>query len=139
MTELIITRGIPGSGKSTYAEAWVRAGKDRVRVNRDDIRKMCFGVDFGCDENFVSIVEENIVGQALSDGKSVIVDATHIKPSYVQRWKDRAQKFDAEFSVKEFLTPLEVCLDRNARRDRYVPQNVIRQMHEALEAAGSLA
>ena len=41
MTNLIITRGLPGCGKTTYARAWVAEDREhRARVNRDDIRAM---------------------------------------------------------------------------------------------------
>ena len=41
MTALVITRGLPGSGKTTYARAWVAEDREhRARVNRDDIRQM---------------------------------------------------------------------------------------------------
>ena len=41
MPKLILTRGIPASGKSTWAKAWVQEDPQRrVRVNRDDLRRM---------------------------------------------------------------------------------------------------
>ncbi|HEX2774665.1 MAG TPA: AAA family ATPase, partial [Micromonosporaceae bacterium] len=43
MTRLIVTRGLPGSGKTTYA----RTLQPRVvRVNRDDLRRMLHGGRF---------------------------------------------------------------------------------------------
>lgn len=39
MSKIIVTRGLPASGKSTWAKAWVAADPaNRVRVNRDAIR-----------------------------------------------------------------------------------------------------
>lgn len=39
MNTLTITRGLPGSGKSTWAKAWTAADPTcRARVNRDDLR-----------------------------------------------------------------------------------------------------
>lgn len=39
--KLILTRGIPGSGKSTWAKAWVAEDPEhRVRLNWDDMRNM---------------------------------------------------------------------------------------------------
>jgi predicted kinase len=41
MSKLFITVGLPASGKSTYSKKWVEESpKTRVRVNRDDIRRM---------------------------------------------------------------------------------------------------
>jgi predicted kinase len=39
--KLILTRGIPGSGKSTWAKAWVAESPEtRIRLNWDDMRNM---------------------------------------------------------------------------------------------------
>ena len=41
MSKLIITRGLPASGKSTWAKQWVLEDPEhRVRINQDDIRLM---------------------------------------------------------------------------------------------------
>jgi hypothetical protein len=42
--KLVITRGLPGCGKTTRARAWVAEDPSRrVRVNRDDLRTMLSG------------------------------------------------------------------------------------------------
>jgi predicted kinase len=89
MTELVVTRGLPASGKSTWAKGWVAEDpKNRVRVNRDDLRHMMFGFYWGdgVNEDAVSAAEEAMVKAALAKGQSVVVDATHLKASYVKRW-----------------------------------------------------
>jgi hypothetical protein len=44
MTEIILARGLPGSGKSTHAKQWVEESKDtRATISRDDIRLRLFG------------------------------------------------------------------------------------------------
>mgnify|MGYP003455142708 FL=1 len=41
MNKLILTRGIQGSGKTTWARQWVAEDPDsRVRINNDDLRNM---------------------------------------------------------------------------------------------------
>ena len=41
MIEILYTVGLPASGKTTYARQWVQEDpKHRVRINRDDIRRM---------------------------------------------------------------------------------------------------
>ena len=43
--ELVVTRGLPASGKTTWAQAWVADDPTRyARVSRDDLRAMLFGV-----------------------------------------------------------------------------------------------
>ena len=47
MPTLHLTRGIPGSGKSTFAKQWVQEDPEgRVRINRDDLRGMMFATDW---------------------------------------------------------------------------------------------
>lgn len=39
--ELIFLKGLPASGKSTWAKEYVRSHKKALRVNKDDLRAMC--------------------------------------------------------------------------------------------------
>lgn len=125
MTRIIVTRGLPASGKSTWAKAWVSEDPDnRVRVNRDDIRFALFGKYTGVDENFVTKVEEETVRAALKAGKDVVVDAMHLKAAYVKKWL----KF-GPVTVQEFPIPVEDAVLWDQRRmfegDRGVGEGVI--------------
>ena len=75
--EFILTRGIPASGKSTFAKKWfMEDPENRVRVNRDDIREELYGKDYvksGKAEERVTTFEHNRILAALSQGKSVIL------------------------------------------------------------------
>lgn len=131
MTELIVTRGLPASGKSTWAKAWVAADpQGRVRVNRDDLRMMMFGSYWGegVDEKAVTDVEEAMVKAALAKGKSVVVDATHLKASYASKW----YKFSANVSFQDFPYPprilVETDRERMERGERGVGAAVILEM-----------
>lgn len=134
MPELIINRGIPGSGKSTYANAWVQEELGRVRVNRDDIRFQCYGVYFGkpIDEGVVTAIEDAMIIAALKAEVSVIVDDCNIAGRYVYRFKRMAAENGADFSVVLHDVPLKVALKRNSNRERFVPENVIRSMYDNL-------
>lgn len=124
MSTVIVTRGLPGSGKSTWAKAWVAEDpENRVRVNRDDIRFMLFGKYWGVDEDMVSAVEEATVRRALKAGKDIVIDATHLKAAYVKKW---ARIHPVE--VKEFVVDVEVAVERDRTRDRVVGAEVIRRL-----------
>ncbi len=133
--ELIATRGVPGSGKSTWAKAWVAGAPRRARVNRDDIRYQLFGSYFGpeVDEGAVSQVQQAMILSLLGAQFSVIVDNTHINVNRDLRpLANLAKKYEARFSVVQIDVPLEVALERNAARDRVVPEDVIRNMYERM-------
>jgi len=135
--QLLATRGVPACGKSTWAKAWVAGGERRVRVNRDDVRKMAFDSYFGkqVDETAVSHMMSAMIETLLSQQYSVIVDNTHINVNRDLRpLANLAKKYEARFSVVQIDVPLEVALERNAARDRVVPENVIRDMYRRLVA-----
>lgn len=138
---LVICRGIPASGKSTWSKAWVHAGDRRVRVNRDDIRLHMFGKFFGVNEIFVTKVEDRMIDVALKTGYSVVVDSTNIKHEYVKRIAALAHSRGVPVEIKQFDIELDEALRRNRVRHEnggnFVPEDVIRQMHQALQASGT--
>lgn len=138
---LIICRGVPASGKSTWAKAWVHAGEKRARVNRDDIRLQMFGKLVGVNEFFVTKVEDRIIDVALRSGHSVVVDSTNIKHEYVKRIAGLALQLGIPVEIKQFDISLEEALRRNRERHEkgghFVPEDVIRNMHQALQESGT--
>lgn len=77
--KLIICRGMPASGKSTYSRQWVLEDpKKRVRVNRDDIRNMLGKYWVPSREHLVTDIEKLSVVKALNEGYDVILDATNL-------------------------------------------------------------
>lgn len=122
MAEIILTRGLPGSGKSTFAREWVDADPtNRVRVNRDDIRFMLYGKYRGVDEQTVTRVEEAAVRDALATGRDVVVDAMHLAARYVKKW----WRF-GEVRTIDFPIPVAECIARDAERERNLGPDVIR-------------
>jgi predicted kinase len=138
--ELVICRGVPASGKSTYAQAWVAAGEKRVRVNRDDIRFQMYGVYHGgnINEEMVTRIEDAMIDTALKAGNSVIVDDTNIKHAYVKRIAAIGHKYHVDVEVKTFYVTAEEAIRRNALRDRQVPEEVIRDMVKRLHDSGAV-
>lgn len=122
MTDIIVTRGLPGSGKSTWAKEWVAADPDnRVRANRDDIRMTMFGTTRGVDEDLVTQVETRIVEAAVEAGKAVVVDAMHLRAQYVKKWASLGNVV-----LQDFPVPVDVCVERDAARAAPVGEGVIR-------------
>lgn len=140
MTELVLNRGIPASGKSTYAKAWISLKPGRVRSNRDDIRYQMYGVYFGppIDEDVVTKVQHAGIEAALSAGVSVIVDDCNIEPKFVKPLVALGHKYDADIRVVQHEVPVELAIERNRNRDRKVPDDVIRRMHSRLKRVGDL-
>jgi predicted kinase len=139
---LVVTRGLPGSGKSTAAIAWVSADPQwRARMNRDDLRTMAHGrfLGTGAQEAIVSGAQHAGVRTALSHGTSVVVDDTNLRSSDVTLFEKIAAEMDADFEVWDFRdAPLERCIATDAQRpaDERVGEDRIREMHAKHIAPG---
>ncbi|WP_432835767.1 AAA family ATPase [Dactylosporangium sp. CA-092794] len=134
MATLTITRGLPGSGKST----WARRQPGLVRVNRDELRRMLHGgrVDDperrGRAEHEVTIAHHAAVEALLRAGADVVCDDTNLRGRVVREFAELAARCGAHFSVRDFTdVPLEECIRRDALRmgDGHVGEEVIRSMH----------
>ena len=135
MTILIITRGLPGSGKTTGARAWVAGDREhRARVNRDDLRTMLDDGEFvkGITEPRVIAARDAAIFALLGKGMNVINDDTNLPQRTARDLARLAKRAGAEFAVYDYTNvPLETCLLRNERRadKRPVPEDAIRDMH----------
>ncbi len=56
------------------------------------------------------------------------VDATNLSPKERRHWIKMARDFGYEVQAVYFDVPLEVCMERNRRRNRVVPEDVMHRM-----------
>lgn len=124
---IIICKGLPGSGKSTWAKQLADNNQEYVRVNKDDIRKM-IGY-FNNREQLVIDIRDNIILEALERKKHVIVDDTNFHPKHEKRIRELAAIYNANVEVKFFDAPLDECIRRDARRPEPVGEKVIKKMY----------
>lgn len=135
---LIITRGYPGCGKTTWANQFCQASPMTTRISRDDIRfnllgiPQAAGVGTNAQEIQVSRIHHLLVNELLASGRNVVVDDTNLQLKVARKWADAAQMVGADFVVKDFPASMELCLGRNERRrvmgGRYVPPAIIENM-----------
>lgn len=132
MPTLIVTRGLPGSGKTTRAKAWVAEDpKHRARVNRDDFRAMLHGgwVDA---ELAVTTAEHAAISTLLSRGLDVVCDDTNLKSRHVRELRNLATLAGAAFEVWDMTdVDPDTCIARDALREgtACVGSEVIGDMH----------
>lgn len=133
MSKLIITRGLPGSGKTYYATNWVRENPDgRARINRDDLRAMVHDGQWikGVTEPRILAVRDAAISALLRKGVDVVCDDTCLPSRTVRDLARLAKRAGAGFEVVDFTTvPLALCIERDANRDRTVGEQVIRDMY----------
>lgn len=135
MNKLILTRGIQGSGKSTWAKAWVNEDpENRVRINNDDIRNMLGVYWVTKREPLVSEMKQYLTQAAMDRGYDIVIDNMNLNPKEVAFWKKVVElnnedpdgyKYEIEF--KDFFIPLEECIRRDAMRSNPIGEKVIRE------------
>ena len=141
MSKIIMLKGLIGSGKSTWAKEYLKKHAEAIRVNKDDIREMLFGPD-GWTKNREKLVIEirnKMIIAGLKQDKTVIVDDTNFHPDHEAAimgiFKDFCVVNDIpmcndNFQIKTFNVPLEICIERDSKREKPVGEKVIRDMYD---------
>lgn len=128
--KVLMLKGLPASGKSTYAKELVSKNHNWARVNKDDLRAMMNNGEFSYKlEKQIVKTERELVDIALKNGKSVVIDDTNFNLDHELFFRGSARQYGAEFNVKFFDTPLEECIKRDIKRPNGVGETVIRKMY----------
>lgn len=134
---LICTRGLPASGKTTWALQQIEAAEPGTvaRLNRDDLRRSMHGrPHYTPDiEQQITLVQHGGVAALLAIGVTVIVDDTNLCARHLHDLVEIAGRANVPFEVKDFThVPLEECIGRDLVRGTpgYVGEQVIRRMHD---------
>ncbi len=122
---LILTRGIPGSGKSSWALEWVaESPESRVRLSRDDLRSMLHGKRWGLPggaEQAITRYQHAIARDALDRGLDVVVDGTNLRARDVRAWQAVG-----EVLFQDFPIDVDEAVRRDADREHPVGEAVVR-------------
>lgn len=120
---LIVTRGLPGCGKTTRARQWVAEDpRTRCRVNRDDYRIMF--------HRAVSVVQLPTIRALLTEGLDVISDDAWLRPDLFAEIVDLAQETGVEFEVWDMRNVLpDICIERDMARGSLVGADAIIDMY----------
>ena len=121
---VVLTIGLPGSGKTTWFK---RRGV--TPLSSDLLRSLLFD----------DITEQRWQGLVFSTLRSLLrarliakmpwnyVDATNLSPHERRQWIKMAKSFGYDVQAVFFDVPLEICLERNSRRERTVSEDVMKQ------------
>lgn len=137
MKTFILMIGLPGCGKSTWAEQYRRTHKNVVILSSDEIRKELTGEyqNFTMEEMVWKTLDERIASYALSEENiTVIVDATNLKNKYRIHYHSVAKDYDVRWLV-EIKKTWRQLLQGNKRRskNKWVPLDAMKKLKEEYE------
>ena len=136
MSKIILCRGIQGSGKTTWAKQWVLEDPEhRVRFNNDDIRNMLGKYWVTSREHLVSDIKKDFMVSAMEFGYDIVVDNMNFNPKEIEYYEnlvDSTLGYMNCYSIeyKDFFIPLEVCIERDSKRENPIGEEVIRKTYE---------
>jgi predicted kinase len=128
---VILAIGLPGSGKSS----WFKRHKV-TPLSSDMLRALLF--DNPTEQRFQDLIFSNLrsmlKARLIARRPLNYVDATNLTPHERQSWVKLGHDYGYEVQAVFFDVPLEVCLDRNKKRERVVAEDVMRRMSAKLKA-----
>lgn len=142
MKILLVTRGIPGSGKSTWIE---EHDLEQYTLSADNIRLLYASpeqtidgrcaISAKCDKHVWAFLRERLEAR-MKNGEFTVVDATHTKESYLKDYKKLCKEYNYRLVVVDFSSvDLDTIKLRNYRREAYkrVPEEVIDRMYNQIK------
>lgn len=122
---VVLSIGLPGSGKSTWFKrhSILPLSSDMVRILLfDDVTEQRY------QDLVFSTLRSMLRARLLAKRPWNYVDATNLSPHERRSWIKLAHDFGYEAHAVFFDVPAEVCMERNKRRERNVPEDVMRRM-----------
>jgi predicted kinase len=128
---VVLAIGLPGSGKSSWFKR-----HDIRPLSSDLLRELLF--DDAQEQRFQDLVFSNL--RSMLKARLVAcrpvnyVDATNLTPHDRHSWIKLAKDYGYDVQGVYFDVPVEVCLERNQKRERVVAEDVMRRMAGKLKA-----
>jgi predicted kinase len=126
---VVLSIGLPGSGKSTWFKRHniLPLSSDMVRILLfDDVTEQRY------QDLVFSTLRSMLRARLLARRPWNYVDATNLSPHERRSWVKLAHDFGYEAHAVFFDVPPEVCIERNRRRERNVPEDVMLRMANKL-------
>ncbi len=126
---VVLSIGLPGSGKSS----WFRR-HNIIPLSSDLIRGLLF--DDPTEQRYQDLVFSSLrslLRSRLIAGRPMnYIDATNLSPRERHSWIKMAREYGYEAHAVFFDVPAEVCMERNRKRSRNVPDDVMQRMAQKL-------
>ena len=126
---LFMMMGLPGSGKSSYAESIVLSDGVPKIHSSDALRKELYGDENSQEHNNDIFCElHKRIKEDLRNGVSVVYDATNINKKRRMAFLKELSNIPCHRVCIEVMTPYEQCVEQNNKRERKVPGGAIFRM-----------
>jgi predicted kinase len=122
---VVLAIGLPGSGKSSWFKR-----HSITPLSSDLLRALLF--DDPTEQRFQDLIFSNLrsmlKARLIARRPMNYVDATNLSPHERNGWIKLAKDYGYEVQAVFFDVPVEVCLTRNQKRERKVPEDAMRRM-----------
>lgn len=127
--------GISGSGKSYQADQYIANHPEAIKIERDEIREQLYpgywrGTPDDKKERVVTSEADTRIKNAIAEGfTTIVVSDTNLNQKYVDRLLEKVRQSGVEvivgYSFFDDSLDLQLCIERNYSRQRYVNDTVI--------------
>ena len=142
MKKLLLLRGAPASGKSTFIKD---NNLEPYVISSDNLRLMVAGLSMDLDGNMKTSQDLDrkvweFLGEILDErmryGATTVIDATHNSTKSFRKYKPLAEKYGYKVYCITFTAPIKELMARNAARPAYkiVPPDCIYAMAHKVES-----
>lgn len=122
---VVLAIGLPGSGKSSWFKR-----HNITPLSSDLLRALLF--DDPTEQRFQDLIFSNLrsmlKARLIARRPMNYVDATNLTSHDRHGWIKLAKDYGYEVQAVFFDVPVETCLERNRKRERMVPEDVMRRM-----------
>ena len=139
MPKIVLCQGIQGSGKSTWALKWAQEDPEhRVRWNNDDFRNLMGKYWVPSREHVVREIREHFIKYNMTSQYDIVVDDMNLNPKTIKYYKEAVELYNKlqsnsarwyTLEFKLFNTPLEVCIERDSKRENPIGKEVITETY----------
>ena len=143
MPKIILTRGIQGSGKSTWAKKWGEEDPEhRVRWNNDDFRRMLGSYWAQERENFIYTMMYDFLNKAMLFGYDIVVDNMNLNQKSWDSIQSLIDTFNNYIFIRGLEEPytlefkdffdvsLEECIKRDSKRENPIGEKIITETYD---------
>ena len=144
MRTLVVLRGAPGCGKSTFIEKW---GLKPYTLCADSLRELFESPVMDDSNGRMCLSQWNdtrvwrllfqLLEERMQRGELCVVDATHSRPKDFSKYKNLVEKYRYRCHCVTFDDiPIGTCLAQNRMRPEYkwVPESVIQAIYARMKA-----